>query len=143
MLPFSDKPTAPRNPKASDLTESSVTLTWDAPEDNGGCDINQYAIERREANRRTFQIIGTSKERSLNVTRLQENVPYIFQIMAENECGRGPAVEIGPITPKSQFGKPKNSLNIPNKPSVEMCLLQVLYEYECHIKYYLRTKALS
>jgi titin len=46
-----DKPSPVRNLGPDEITPESVHLTWKEPEDNGGCDITGYIIERRDANR--------------------------------------------------------------------------------------------
>ena len=44
-----DKPSAPRGPlELSDVTRSSVTLSWLAPTSNGGAEIVAYVFERPE-----------------------------------------------------------------------------------------------
>ena len=47
-----DKPSAPRGPlEVSDVTRSSVTLSWLAPTSDGGAAIVAYVIERRRKRR--------------------------------------------------------------------------------------------
>ncbi len=82
-----------------------MTLTWSPPRDNGGSDIKKYIIERRDANKRAWQSVGTSTEPTIKATNLTEGQSYYFQICAENEVGRGEWAETKPITPKSQYGQ--------------------------------------
>ena len=49
---FADRPMPPRNVVASDIKSESCYLTWDAPEDNGGSDITNYIVERRDASKK-------------------------------------------------------------------------------------------
>ena len=47
-----DRPMPPRNIVVSDIKSDSCYLTWDAPEDNGGSDITNYILERRDASKK-------------------------------------------------------------------------------------------
>lgn len=49
---FSDRPLPPRNTVVSDIKAESCYLTWDAPEDNGGSEITNYIVERRDASKK-------------------------------------------------------------------------------------------
>lgn len=49
---FSDRPLPPRNIVVSDIKADSCYLTWDAPEDNGGSEITNYIVERRDASKK-------------------------------------------------------------------------------------------
>uniref|UniRef100_A0A668AVB7 Fibronectin type-III domain-containing protein n=1 Tax=Myripristis murdjan TaxID=586833 RepID=A0A668AVB7_9TELE len=47
-----DRPLPPRNVVVSDIKAESCYLTWDAPEDNGGSEITNYIVERRDASKK-------------------------------------------------------------------------------------------
>lgn len=47
-----DRPLPPRNIVVSDIKADSCYLTWDAPEDNGGSEITNYIVERRDASKK-------------------------------------------------------------------------------------------
>lgn len=57
MFPFyftpffflSDRPSPPRDIVVSDIKAVSCYLTWSAPDDDGGSEIMNYIIERRDA----------------------------------------------------------------------------------------------
>ena len=51
---FSDVPSAPLNVKTGEITETTVALSWDLPNDNGGSDITGYVIERRDAKKTSW-----------------------------------------------------------------------------------------
>ena len=43
-----DKPSAPENLKVTDVTDRSVSLTWEEPQQDGGAHVFNYVIEKRE-----------------------------------------------------------------------------------------------
>jgi len=87
------------------MTETTVSLKWAEPSDNGGCLITQYVVERREVSKRTWQRDGTTTDLELKAIALTQGQAYSFQVAAENEVGVGPFVELTKsVTPKSQFG---------------------------------------
>ena len=51
-----DKPAAPEEFKVTGVSEDTVALSWMPPEDDGGSEITQYILERREANMRQWQV---------------------------------------------------------------------------------------
>ena len=88
------------------MSAESCTLHWQPPKDNGGSDIKQYIIEKREANRRTWNKIGTTAELEFVAPKLVEKNQYVFRVFAENDVGIGEAVELTePVVAKNTFGK--------------------------------------
>ena len=103
---LTDKPGAPENPHVKSWTEDSITLGWEEPRDDGGCEVTGYVVEYRETGKKSWQSGGTTEEHHKVVTGLSKSQSYSLQVAAENEVGRGPFVELAkPATPKSQFGK--------------------------------------
>lgn len=101
-----DKPQAPTDLKLDSMTEDSVTLSWMPPVHDGGSPVKQYVIEKREASRRSWQKVSTTRDTRFNVKGLLEGEGYFFQVRAQNEFGVGDAVEISQAaTPASQFSE--------------------------------------
>lgn len=48
MLFSLDRPTPPRNVTVSNIRGESCYLNWDAPLDNGGSELTNYIIEKKE-----------------------------------------------------------------------------------------------
>ena len=103
--PLSDKPSPVRDVKVTDITAESATITWQAPEDDGGKPITLYIVERREANRRSWNKVGDSTTLEFAVADLVENNQYIFRVIAQNDVGLSEPTESDTITAKNQFGK--------------------------------------
>lgn len=101
-----DKPGVPQDFKVDSVTQDSVWLSWAPPASDGGSSLKGYVIEKREASRRSWQKVGTTRDTSLHIKPLMEGQGYYFQVRAENEFGLGDAAEIlRPTTPASQFGE--------------------------------------
>ena len=103
-----DRPGPPQAPlQQSDITETSVTLSWRPPASDGGSRIYTYIIEKRgdmdyKWRRVTSQDI---KELTYKVTGLKENKKYQFRVMAENKYGISEPLEGQSVTPMGQYGE--------------------------------------
>uniref|UniRef100_A0A3Q2NTA9 Titin n=1 Tax=Fundulus heteroclitus TaxID=8078 RepID=A0A3Q2NTA9_FUNHE len=110
-----DRPGPIRDLKVSDITTDRCNLAWEVPEDDGGCDIYNYIIEKCETKRGVWSVhsnaVITNKAK---VTRLIEGNEYIFRVRAENKMGPGPAVQSDAIVAGTQFNVP----DAPEAPEV-------------------------
>lgn len=77
-------PETPVNLLANDVTATSLTLSWDACEDNqGGSGLREYIITR---NNETINV-GNTTNIQHQVTGLQPNTSYTFQVCAVDNVG--------------------------------------------------------
>ncbi|TWW80211.1 Titin [Takifugu flavidus] len=110
-----DKPGPIRDLKVSGITNDRCHVSWEVPEDDGGCDIYNYIIEKCETKRGVWSVhsnaVITNKTK---VTRLIEGNEYIFRVRAENKMGPGPAVQSEAIVAGTQFSVP----DAPETPEV-------------------------
>lgn len=110
-----DKPGPVRDLKVSGITTDRCHVSWEVPEDDGGCDIYNYIIEKCETKRGVWSVhsnaVITNKTK---VTRLIEGNEYIFRVRAENKMGPGPAVQSEAIVAGTQFSVP----DAPETPEV-------------------------
>ena len=101
-----DVPASPINLQAGEVTKSSVTLTWEAPEHDGGAPIVGYIVERSKAggNRWLKAHKKPVTDTVYTVTDLVENAEYDFRVVAENEAGIGkPCQPLGPVKAKDAY----------------------------------------
>ncbi|CAF4753344.1 unnamed protein product, partial [Rotaria magnacalcarata] len=105
-------PSRPQKPLAvKAITKSSVTLEWGPPLDNGGKEITNYVVEKRDRKtgdwvRCNDLITGTQ----ITVTKLKEGHEYDFRVMAENINGISePLVIETPVLIKNPFSNSQNS----------------------------------
>lgn len=112
-----DKPAQPTGPiEVSDVTKDSCVLTWKPPEDDGGAEITNYVVEKRDLRTNAWVPVSAFVPgTSLTVKKLQEGHEYEFRVMAENVNGRSePLSTETPVLAKDPFGTPGK----PGKPEV-------------------------
>lgn len=103
-----DKPGPPEKPlKPEGITKNSVTLSWRSPIDDGGSEITNYILEKREADRHSWSNVSrTIHGTRYNVTGLKDGTKYVFRVYAENKYGVSEPLEMKePVLVKSPFGK--------------------------------------
>lgn len=112
-----DRPSPPAGPmEISDVTKDSCCISWNPPEDDGGAEISNYVVERRDTKSNTWVpvsnfVTGTS----CTVPKLHEGHEYELRVMAENSFGRSdPLNSDGTVLAKDPFGTPGK----PGKPQI-------------------------
>ena len=88
-------PSAPSN-LLGDATDGAVTLTWEAPEDDGGSEITDY--QYRINGRNPWTSIG-STQTTHTLTGFVNGTAYVFEVRAVNRIGRGRASNRAKATP--------------------------------------------
>ncbi|XP_013785867.1 twitchin-like, partial [Limulus polyphemus] len=111
-----DKPSSPRGPlEYPSTTNSSVTLQWKSPEDDGGSAITGYQIEKCEfGSDRWLPVPGYCPTTTYTVRNLEEGKQYKFRVSAENMYGVSEPLEGKPVTVKNPFDTP----DAPSQPKV-------------------------
>lgn len=101
------KPSPPTGPiEISSITAESCILNWHPPEDDGGTDITNYIVEKRESGSTAWQLINSSVKRtSLFVSHLTKYMQYTFRVSAENSFGVSKAAESETIVAEHPFSK--------------------------------------
>ena len=90
-------PDAPSN-LLVDGTDGAVTLTWDAPEDDGGAAITDYLYR---INGRNPWISSGTTDTTHTVTGLVNGTAYVFQVRAVNRIGRSFSSNRAEATPEA------------------------------------------
>uniref|UniRef100_A0A672I987 Titin n=1 Tax=Salarias fasciatus TaxID=181472 RepID=A0A672I987_SALFA len=102
-----DKPGPPSNIKVDEVSADFVCLSWDPPTYDGGCQINNYVVEKRDTTTTTWQIVSATVARtSIKVSRLNQGTEYQFRIAAENRYGKSTAIDSAPIIAQYPFEPP-------------------------------------
>lgn len=101
------RPSAPCRPiEVSSITSESCVLSWEEPEDDGGSDITNYIVEKRESGSSAWQLVNSSvKHRTIKITHLVKYMEYTFRISAENRFGVSKPTESETIVAENPFGE--------------------------------------
>lgn len=112
-----DRPAAPEGPlEVSDVTKDSCVISWKPPIDDGGSEITNYVVEKRDTKSNNWVpvsifVTGTT----LTVPKLIEGHEYELRVMAENAFGRSdPLCTSSPVLAKDPFDVPGK----PGKPQI-------------------------
>lgn len=101
------KPGIPVQPiKFKDVAADSATLKWGAPKDDGGSEITNYILEKRDSVTNMWVTVSSAvEENTMRVTGLHEGTEYIFRVCAENKYGIGEGLKSEPLVAKHPFSK--------------------------------------
>lgn len=101
------RPSPPTGPiEISSITSESCVVNWEPPEDDGGTDITNYIVEKRESGSTAWQLINSSVKRtSLHVSHLTKYMQYTFRISAENRFGVSKHTESETIVAEHPFSE--------------------------------------
>lgn len=92
--------------ETSDITSSSLKLTWKPSSDDGGVEISAYFIEKQEKTQKQWQKVAEvgPDVMSYMVQDLLEGHEYFFRVFAVNAIGVSDALEASEQL-KSPFGE--------------------------------------
>jgi hypothetical protein len=71
------------------VSDDSVALSWQPPEDDGGSYITNYVVEKLDPDTGKWVKAATSRSPRCNVENLIPNKPYQFRVIAQNIHGAG------------------------------------------------------
>lgn len=121
-----DKPGPPSNIKVDEVSADFISLSWDPPTYDGGCQINNYVVEKRDTTTTTWQIVSATVARtSIKVCRLTQGTEYQFRIAAENRYGKSPAIDSVAVVAQYPFEPPgpPTKINITNATKTSMLVV--------------------
>uniref|UniRef100_A0A671UGG7 Titin n=1 Tax=Sparus aurata TaxID=8175 RepID=A0A671UGG7_SPAAU len=112
----------PGTPVVNAVTRTSVSLSWDKPEYDGGAKVSGYTIERRDLpeGRWTRCNFTNVPETHYDVTGLTENSQYDFRVIAKNAAGLFsiPSDNTGPITVTDDVDPPRIMMDVKFRETV-------------------------
>uniref|UniRef100_A0A3Q2R0S2 Fibronectin type-III domain-containing protein n=1 Tax=Fundulus heteroclitus TaxID=8078 RepID=A0A3Q2R0S2_FUNHE len=116
LLSPGDTPSPPVNFRFEEVRKNSVICKWDPPLDDGGSEILNYTLEKKDNSKLEFGwscVTATLRGCRYLVPKLIEKKEYIFRVVAENKFGPGPPCVSKPLVAKNPFAKTqkKNKLH--------------------------------
>lgn len=101
-----DKPDRPNTLDVKDIKKDSITIAWTPPIDDGGLDITNYSIEKRDLEKMVWIKVAEVEKKIITycVQKLIPNATYIFRVVAENPIGVSEPQESDPIRIKAKIG---------------------------------------
>jgi len=93
VIANSEKPGKPDPPEITSTSNSTISLAYKPPTDDGGAEIINYVIEYREEGLMKWTRANkeTVNKTSYTVLGLKKDTEYEFRVAAENKAGVGPA----------------------------------------------------
>lgn len=85
-----------------------MKLRWEPPLADGGSEITNYIIEKRETSRANWALVTSNIHGHItdcSVEKLIEGHEYQFRVSAENQYGVGDAIMTEPVTVKNPYGE--------------------------------------
>ena len=85
-----DVPSKPGQPHIDNITADTMTVSWTAPEDDGGSPVTGYLIEKREAGDMKWTKVAEGKMpgNKYTLTGLTPEMEYEVRVTAENKAGQ-------------------------------------------------------
>lgn len=103
-----EKPDPPTGPvKIDEISSDYVTISWEPPEYMGGCQLDNYVVEKRETTNTEWQTVSATTVRTtIKVTKLKTGSEYQFRVFAENRYGKSTAITSPIVTAQYPFSVP-------------------------------------
>lgn len=94
---ISDRPDPPRFPLVENIGTDSLSLSWKAPVWDGGSNITNYMVEKREHPMSTWIRCGSTRFTTMAIQGLTPGHEYQFRVYAENIYGRSNPSDLSSI----------------------------------------------
>uniref|UniRef100_A0AAY4B5Q8 Titin n=1 Tax=Denticeps clupeoides TaxID=299321 RepID=A0AAY4B5Q8_9TELE len=103
-----DKPGPPVGPvKIEEVSANFVNISWEPPLYTGGCQINNYIVEKRDTTTTNWQIVSATIARTtIKITKLKTGSEYQFRVFAENRYGKSSSLDSATVIVQYPFSVP-------------------------------------
>ena len=86
-------PSCPQNVSPSEVTSSSIMVTWGLPERDNGLPLFEYVVRMKSWKDGFFTEVYRGRERLFVATALQPNIVHVVEIYGVNKAGMGACSE--------------------------------------------------
>lgn len=110
--------------KISQVFADRVKLRWEPPIADGGSEITNYIIDKRETSRANWAQVTANINGQItdsSVEKLIEGHEYEFRISAENKYGVGDPIVTHSVIAKNPFG------------NILFFFCIICFHFECHL----------
>ncbi|KAG8238874.1 hypothetical protein J437_LFUL018785 [Ladona fulva] len=104
-IQISDRPDPPRFPAVENIGHDSLALTWKPPMWDGGSNITNYLVEKREHPMTSWIRVGNTRFNTMAITGLSPGHQYEFRVYAENVYGRSDPSAVSELITTKDTGK--------------------------------------
>lgn len=123
LVTVTARPSPPTDLTVSISLGKSVTLSWNHPDDDGGCKIGNYIVEYFRIGWNMWLKATTTRSLSGTLSDLIEGSEYKFRVKAENPYGMSEPSEESRILfipdPKRGILKPSDTNNLQNSEALD------------------------
>ncbi|XP_057691708.1 titin-like [Corythoichthys intestinalis] len=104
-----EKPDPPKGPvRIDEISSDYVSISWEPPEYTGGCQLDNYIVEKREIINMAWQIVSATTVRTaIKVTKLKTGNEYQFRVFAENRYGKSTPITSSIVLAQYPFSVPR------------------------------------
>ncbi|XP_041650551.1 titin-like [Cheilinus undulatus] len=108
-----ERPGPPSDLSMDEVSADFIYMSWQPPHYTGGCQINNYIVEKRDTGSTSWQTVSATVARtSIKVSRLTQGAEYQFRVAAENRYGKSHFVESEPVVAQYPFKTPGPPVNL-------------------------------
>ncbi|XP_061679568.1 titin-like [Syngnathoides biaculeatus] len=96
--------------KIDEVSSDYVCISWEPPTYTGGCQLDNYVVEKRELTNMEWEIVSATTVRTaMKVTKLKTGNEYQFRVFAENRYGKSGAITSSVVLAQYPFSVPMAS----------------------------------
>ncbi|XP_051916314.1 titin-like [Hippocampus zosterae] len=103
-----EKPDPPKGPvRIDEVSCDYASISWEPPEYTGGCQLDNYVVEKRDITNIEWQTVSATTVRTtIKVTKLKTGNEYQFRVFAENRFGKSAAITSSIVLAQYPFSMP-------------------------------------